>query len=66
MDEGDSTIAEFIGVGTKSIRFILLKSLKDGLLDKGESLVIIQQMPKYGFWQAPDTAVKFEKMLLWM
>ena len=33
MDEGASTIVEFIGVGTKSIRFILLKSLKDGLLD---------------------------------
>ena len=62
MDEGDSTIAEFIGVRNKSIHFILLKSFKDVLLDKGESLAIFQQMPEDGFWQAPDTSVDVEKM----
>ncbi len=62
MDEGDSTIAEFISVRNKSIRFILIKSLKDVLLDKGESLAIFQQMPEDSFWQAPDTSVEVEKM----
>ena len=66
MDREASTIEEFIGVRTKSIRFILLKSLKDGLRNKGESLAIFQQMPEDGFWLAPDLVVEFEKMLLMM
>ncbi|NOR46827.1 MAG: hypothetical protein GQ533_02100 [Methanosarcinaceae archaeon] len=45
MDEEASTIAEFPGVRTKGVLFILLKSVKDGLLDNGESLAIFQQMP---------------------
>ncbi len=66
MDGEASTIEEFICVRTKSIRFILLKSLKDGLRNKGESLAIFQQMPEDGFWLAPDSVVEFEKMLLMM
>jgi len=65
-DEEASTIAEFLGVRTKGVLFILLKSVKDGLLDKGESLAIFQQMLEDGFWLAPDTAVEFEKMLFLM
>lgn len=66
MDGEASTIAEFPGVRTKGILFILLKSVKDGLLGKGESLAIFQQMLEDGFWLAPDTAVEFERMLLLM
>ena len=66
MDEEASTIAEFPGVRTKGILFILLKSVKDGLLGKGESLAIFQQMLEDGFWLAPDTAVEFERMILLM
>jgi hypothetical protein len=40
--------------------------MKNGLLDKGESLAIFQQMPEDGSWLAPDRAVELEKMLLLM
>jgi len=66
MDEEASTFAEFPGVRTKGVQFILLKSVKDGLLGKGESLAIFQQMLEDGFWLAPDTAVEFERMILLM
>ncbi len=66
MDEEASTIAEFPGVRTKGVLFILLRSVKDGLLDKGESPAIFKQMPEDGFWLAPDTAVEFEKMFFLM
>ena len=66
MDGEASTIAEFFCVRTKGILFILLTSVKDGLLYKSESYAIIQQMQEYGFWLAPGTAVEFEKMLLRM
>ena len=66
MDGEASTIAEFPGVRTKGILFILLKSVKDGLLGKGESLAIFQQMLEDGFWLAPDTAVEFERILFLM
>jgi len=44
MDEEASTIAKFPGVRTKGVLFILLKSVKDGLPDKGESSAIFKQM----------------------
>ena len=66
MDGKASTIAEFLCVRTKGILFILLKSVKDGWLDKGESHTIFQQMPEDDFWLAPGTAVEFKKMLLRM
>ena len=62
-DEEASTIAEFLGVKTKGVLFILLKSVKLGLLKKNESLAIFQQMLEDGFWLAPTTAVEFEKIL---
>ena len=49
MDGKASTIAEFLCVRTKGILFILLKSVKDGWLDKGESHTIFQQMPEDDF-----------------
>ena len=66
MDEEASKIAEFLGVRTKGIRFILLNSVTDGLIDKGESIAIFLQMLEGGFWLAPYTALEFEKMLLRM
>ncbi|KAF5422670.1 MAG: putative nucleic acid-binding protein, contains PIN domain [Candidatus Methanocomedens sp.] len=62
-DEEASTIAEFLCVKTKGVLFILLKSVKLGLLKKNESLAIFQQMLEDGFWLAPTTAVEFEKIL---
>ncbi|MDF1532554.1 MAG: hypothetical protein SCH39_02735 [Methanosarcinales archaeon] len=62
-DEEASTIAEFPGVKTKGVLFVLLKSVKLGLLEKNESLAIFQQMLEDGFWLAPNTAVEFEKIL---
>ena len=62
-DEEALTIAEFLGVKTKSVLFVLLKSVKLGLLEKNESLAIFQQMLEDGFWLAPTTAVEFEKIL---
>ena len=62
-DEEASTIAEFLGVKTKGVLFVLLKSVKLGLLEKNESLAIFQQMLEDGFWLAPTTAVEFEKIL---
>ena len=58
---GDSN--EFLGVKTKGVLFILLKSVKVGRLKKNELLAIFQQMLEDGFWLAPTTAVEFEKML---
>lgn len=49
MDGEASIIAEFPGVRTKGVLFILLSSVKDGLLDKGESPAIFQQMLEDGF-----------------
>ena len=62
-DEEASTIAEFLCVKTKGVLFILLKSVKLGLLKKNESLAIFQQMLEDGFWLAPTTAVEVEKIL---
>jgi predicted nucleic acid-binding protein len=62
-DEEASTIAEFLGVGTKGVLYILLKAVKPGLLGREESLAIFQQMLDDGFWIAPDTAAGFEKVL---
>ncbi|KAF5411425.1 MAG: hypothetical protein C5S43_03410 [Candidatus Methanocomedens sp.] len=62
-DEEASTIADFLGVKTKGVLFVLLKSVKLGLLEKNESLAIFQQMLEDGFWLAPTTAVEFEKIL---
>lgn len=62
-DEEAATIANLLGVKTKGVLFILLKSVKLGLLNKNETLTIFQQMLEDGFWLAPTTAVEFEKIL---
>jgi len=62
-DEEASTIAEFPGVGTKGVLYILLKAVKPGLPGRKESLAMFQQMLEDGFWIAPDTAAEFEKVL---
>lgn len=65
-DEEASTVAELLGVKTKGVLFVLLRSVKLGLLKKNESLVIFEQMLEDGFWLAPTTAVEFEKILFEM
>lgn len=62
-DEEAATIADFLGVKTKGVLFILLKATKLGLLDKNKTLVTFQQMLEDGFWLAPTTAVEFERIL---
>ena len=62
-DDEAATIANLLGVKTKGVLFILLKSVKLGLLNKNETLTIFQQMLEDGFWLAPTTAVEFEKIL---
>lgn len=62
-DEEAATIANLLGVKTKGVLFILLKSVKLGLLDKNLTLTIFQQMLEDGFWLAPTTAVEFERIL---
>ena len=62
-DEEAATIANILGVKTKGVLFILLKSVKLGLLDKNLTFTIFQQMLEDGFWLAPTTAVEFERIL---
>ncbi|HJH29822.1 MAG TPA: DUF3368 domain-containing protein [Methanosarcinaceae archaeon] len=62
-DEEAATIANVLGLKTKGVLFILLKSVKLGLLDKNETLTIFQQMLEDGFWLAPTIAVEFERIL---
>ena len=62
-DDEAATIANLLGVKTKGVLFILLKSVKLGLLNKNETLTIFQQMLEDGFWLAPTTAVEFERIL---
>ena len=62
-DDEAATIANLLGVKTKGVLFILLKSVKLGLLNKNETLTIFQQMLEDGFWLVPTTAVEFERIL---
>ncbi len=62
-DDEAATIANCLGMKTKGVLFILLKSVKLGLLNKNETHTIFQQMLEDGFWLAPTIAVEFERIL---
>ncbi len=62
-DDEAATIANCLRVKTKGVLFILLKSVKLGLLNKNETHTIFQQMLEDGFWLTPTIAVEFERIL---
>ena len=62
-DEEASIISNKIGIKTKGVLYILLRAVKERMMEKDEVLKIFEKMIEDGFWISPQTVLQFRGLI---
>lgn len=62
-DEEASIVSNKIGIKTKGVLYILLRAVKERMMEKDEVLKIFEKMIEDGFWISPQTVLEFRELI---
>ena len=62
-DEEASIVSNKIGIKTKGVLYILLRAVKERMMEKDEVLKIFEKMIEDGFWINPQTVLQFRELM---
>ena len=63
-DQQAYIIAKMLNIKAKGILYILLKSVKERILNKKEAWNLLKNMVNNGFWLSPTLIIKFKEILI--